>query len=199
MIRKLRPLAALAAFVLLSAAAGPTLAAPATPPSDSDDVPPFVGARGDTPLAFAVTGLAHGFAEIGPGARVFAVCWQGGEAPYAVTLRDGAGHTLAAETGLSGSELILASHPLSFAAGTYDLDVTDAAGGHVDGQFKVVAPELLPPGPDANGAAAVSAAEAADRAGSAFRYEAYLRVVPAAVGAPGSAADQLARSLCHRH
>jgi hypothetical protein len=183
----------LAPAAALLASAGAGFAAPATTPP-ADDVPPFVGARGDIPLAFAVTGLAAGFAEIGPGVRPFAVCWQGGDGPFTVTLRGAAGHTLVAESGLQGAELILASKPVSFAPGAYQVDVADAQGTHVDGQFTVVDAAQLPPG----AATPVAAAQAANQAGPAYRYEAYLRVIPAAIGAPGSPADQLARTLCHR-
>jgi hypothetical protein len=196
MSRVLHSVAFLPILAMALVAAG--LAAAASQPQPTDDVPPFVGARGEVPLNFAVTGLSRGFAEVGPGARMFAVCWQGGDAPYTVSLRNAAGQTLVLEKGLSGTELILASKPVAFTAGAYDIDVSDAQGAHADGRFTVVAAAMLPPGGDATGPAAVTAAEAADRAGAQYRYEAYLRVAPAAIGAPGSAADQLARTLCHR-
>ncbi len=174
---------------------GPTTA------SADDDVPPFIPSRGpDQPLSLAVAGLASGAAEVGSGRRVFAVCWQGGAAPYHLVLRDAAQNILVRESNLGANkELVEASKPMDFAPGVYQIEVSDDRGGRAAGQFTVVAPARVPAPPTpAHDPQGVVVARAIAQTGVAFAYEAYLRVIAAAVGVQGSPADQLARDLCHR-
>lgn len=54
----------------------------------TDDVPPFLHARGglENPLTIAISGLATGYARVAAGTRVFALCWEGGDTPFEVVL-----------------------------------------------------------------------------------------------------------------
>jgi len=173
------------------------------PASDSstphDDVPPFVASRGDQPLNFAVTGLRRGSAKLGSGVRVFGVCWQGGAAPYEVTLRDRAANVVVHEAGLRSQELVEVSKTIDFAPGPYFIELTDGSARHTEGQFTVVEATTLPAPLTADSVSAhVAAAKTLVRADVDYSFEAYVRVVHDAVEAPGSDADQLAHALCHR-
>jgi hypothetical protein len=174
-----------------SAPAPKTTAAPLT-----DDVPPFVNARGGSePLSLAISGLRSGYARIAAGRRMFGVCWNGGVGPYEVTLRDSGGDAVVHETAIDGSELVKSSKPVLFAVGLYRVDVADSAGGHAEGQFTVVEPSSPPRSqPDEVG---VGSARTLSR-DLTYSYEAYLSVLPLAVGRPGSDADRLTAQLCHQ-
>jgi hypothetical protein len=172
-----------------------------------DDVPlppPHVKIRGEAqvePLALTLSGLASGHARVGAGPRIFGVCWRGGTGPYEVTLRDAGGAVLGdwKDLGPDASELIKSSKPpIDFKPGRYQVEVGDHAGARAVGRFQAVEAAKLPSAGD--GASAVAAARTLAQGGSrlAYSYEAYLRTLPLARGAPASDAAGLVKELCHR-
>jgi hypothetical protein len=162
-----------------------------------DDVPPFLHARGGGgPPAFAISGLASGYAQIATGVRVFAVCWSGGQGPFDVALIGPDGAKLVEEANVDGNELVKASRPVTFTAGVYRIQLTDAARSQVEGSFHVAATQDMPalPAPTSDPLAAALAASAVS---PAFSYEAYLRVAPTS-GGPDTASGQAVARLCHQ-
>ena len=159
----------------------------------SDDVPPFVHARGgeDGPLELTLSGLTKGYARVASGERIFGLCWRGGAGPYAVTLRDASLRVILHETAIPSEQLIKSSRPVVLARGVYSVDVADSAGLQVEGRFEVVEPSALPAQP---------ALEVAtiDKGDPVYSFETYLRVLPDLVSSHREAADQMAALLCHR-
>jgi hypothetical protein len=168
--------------------------------SATDDVPPFVPARGDDQaLAFAVSGLRLGSAQVAAGERIFGVCWRGGEPPYDLSLREDGGKVLLHERGLRADEVVKTSSPVALTPGRYFIELADAAGGRTEGRFQVVDAADFPVRADGGSPESrFGGAVALTRESMAFAFEAYLRIVDDAVRSPGSPADDLAHRLCHR-
>lgn len=81
------------------------------------------------------------------GVRPLYLAWQGGQPPYAVTLRAPDGHVLAAQAGLSVPQW--QTPRLTLKAGRHQLEVTDAQGESLRmTQLDVVAAQQLPPMPE---------------------------------------------------
>ncbi|HEX3917350.1 MAG TPA: hypothetical protein VHW60_08430 [Caulobacteraceae bacterium] len=167
----------------------------ATPPR-TDDVPPFLHARGGgAPLALAISGLAQGYARVAAGRRVFAVCWYGGVTPFEVVLTDPSGKGLIDEANLDGNELVKQSKPVELAAGAdYRIEVIDAQGSRAIGSFHVEPPASIPA---TTADAAAAPALALSKADISLSYEAYLRLAPGS-GGPETATGRAVASLCHQ-
>jgi len=160
-------------------------------------VPPFPRVRGrGGKLTLGISGLDTGVARIAEGTRVFSLCWNGGAGPFEVSLTGPDGTRLIDATKIDESGILVATQPISFSKGRYQVDVRDSAGATASGAFQVVAaseiPGAAPQAPTSEAEAQAIAALGAP--GVVFNYEAYLRIAPAAQTseAPGfNAAAQL--------
>jgi hypothetical protein len=190
-----RPWLSLMSAVLCLVVLSPRATAqPAAAASPSDDVP-FMPARGDDgPLALSISGLKRGSALVGSGPRVFGMCWKGGVGPFEVTLRDADADVLVHVAAIAGQDLVVAARPVLFSPGTYTVVVADSAGHRALGQLKAVEQAKLPTLP----ADLTSDPKALGRIDRTYRYEAYLRVLPATLGSQDPGAVRLAAQLCHR-
>lgn len=94
--------------------------------------------------------LADGSAQVAAGVYTLGVAWEGGVAPFAVTVTNPAGHLVVTEDHLTHHELVVRTHQLQLSAGRYRITVADSsrpAVSPLQGSFAVV--PALPPTPDA--------------------------------------------------
>jgi hypothetical protein len=145
------------------------------------DVP--LVARGGAEQLRLVLPLPTGVNAIAPGQRSFGASWRGGVPPYRVILQRQDGAVLATENDIDTPELFVASRRISLPDGSYTVTVNDAVGAR--DQAQIVAGEVPPPPPDLMSSIAAPELESLLRAmwlsrnlSSAYRYEAYLELLP---------------------
>lgn len=173
-------------------------AAPKPPPNPAPvAVVPFPVARGG-PLHISIDGLNEGTSRVGAGSRLFGLCWSGGTPPYSVDLQNSNAHPLLQKNDIDGTDLRGNSEFVNLEAGRYDLNVSDAVGVNASGRFSVVPPSDTLPLTTAPGAGgdvlAQSSALVAE--GSAFDYEAYLRLL--GLSQDNVEAQRMRNDICHR-
>jgi hypothetical protein len=176
------------------------------PPKQPEATAPFPSARGVATFELAIGGLGNANARVAAGARIFGICWLGGQGPYSVILRDAKGAALVDEEGIDSRELVKASKPTSLEPGDYTVAINDGTGKRVSGQFTVLAAKAMPIAPMESGAApldgnskAIGTARWLMTQGPTYQYEAYLTLVPLTITSGNSEAGQLLDQICQRN
>ena len=137
-------------------------------------------------------------ASIDAGSGSFALAWNGGSPPFAITLSDsGSGQAVLNVAGIESRAL--PERPLTLADGAYTLRVSDRTGQVVERGLTVVRPEARPrPPPDAGSAGLPPAWRATAQAGWLAQQETGRWLLQAYLEALPLAADfEPARTLAH--
>lgn len=148
---------------------------------------------GNGPLRIPVGGLADGTSRIAAGKRAFSLCWQGGDAPYAVGLSQVGKGPLVGLSGVGTNEV--GYGVVDIEPGSYGITVNDRSGAQAGGTFTAVPASQIPGGDFAPGDA-LAQADALLAKGSAFDYEAYLRLK--ALNAKDAETQHVLDQICHR-
>lgn len=82
--------------------------------------------------------------KVGAGRKSLAIGWRGGARPYAVRLYDDKRRLLLAEARALAEPLAQLELAREIVPGSYELEVTDASGRYVRGEFDAVARENVP-------------------------------------------------------